>query len=96
MSLTETEKQRLIQLIEQGKPLPAQYKNLLFGDDADYVERTAVYELQYKGKKSEADILNRTPAAPLQEMRSFNSDNPFADDWRNLLIFGDNLLVLTR
>lgn len=27
-------------------------------------------------------------------MRSFNSDNPFEDDWRNLLIFGDNLLAL--
>ncbi|MGZ8926834.1 MAG: site-specific DNA-methyltransferase [Methylobacter sp.] len=94
MSLTEQEKQRLIQLIEQGKPLPAHYKNLLFAGEADYVERTAVYELQYKGKKSEPDILSRTPAAPLQEMRSFNSDNPFEDDWRNLLIFGDNLLAL--
>lgn len=50
MSLTEQEKQRLIQLIEQGKPLPAHYKNLLFAGEADYVERTAVYELQYKGK----------------------------------------------
>jgi DNA modification methylase len=94
MSLTEQEKQRLIQLIEQGKPLPAHYKNLLFAGEADYVERTAVYELQYKGKKSEPDILSQTPAAPLQEMRSFNSDNPFEDDWRNLLIFGDNLLAL--
>ncbi|MDD5462705.1 MAG: hypothetical protein PHG00_13910 [Methylococcales bacterium] len=84
MSLTEQEKQRLIQLIERGKPLPAHYKNLLFADEADYVERTAVYELQYKGKKSEPDILSRTPAAPLQ----------VDDDWRNLLIFGDNLLAL--
>ena len=94
MSFTEQEKQRLIQLIEQGKPLPAHYKNRLFADEADYVERTAVYELQYKGKKSEPDILSRTPAAPLQEMRSFNSENPFSDDWRNMLIFGDNLLAL--
>lgn len=66
MSLTEQKKQRLIQLIEQDKPLPARYKNLLFANEADYVERTAVYELQYKGKKSEPDILSRTPAAPLQ------------------------------
>ncbi|MGZ8227309.1 MAG: site-specific DNA-methyltransferase [Methylococcaceae bacterium] len=94
MSLSEQEKQRLIQLIEQGKPLHAHYKNLLFADEAEYVERSAVYELQYKGKKSEPDILSRTPAAPLQEMRSFNSDNPFSDEWRNLLIFGDNLLAL--
>lgn len=94
MSLTEQEKQRLIQLIEQGKPLPIHYKSRLFADDAEYVERTAVYELQYKGKKSISDILSQTPAAPLQEVRSFNSDNGFADDWRNLLIFGDNLLGL--
>ena len=81
-------------MIEQGKPLPAHYKNLLFADEADYVERTAIYELQYKGKKSEPDILSRTPAAPLLEMHSFNSDNPFDDDWRNLLIFGEDLLAL--
>lgn len=94
MPLTEEQKQRIIQSIEQGTPLSAHDKQLLFPDDAEYVERTAVYELQYKGKKSEPDILSRTPAAPLQEMRSFNSDNPFEDDWRNLLIFGDNLLAL--
>ncbi|MEY3760823.1 MAG: hypothetical protein RIR39_2314 [Pseudomonadota bacterium] len=94
MSLNEQQKQDLIQLIEQGKPLPPHYKNLLFANEADTVERTAIYELQYKGKKSETDILSRTPATPLQEMRSFNSDNPFSDDWRNLLIFGDNLLAL--
>jgi hypothetical protein len=94
MSLNEQQKHDLIQLIEQGKPLPPHYKNLLFANEADTVERTAIYELQYKGKKSETDILSRTPATPLQEMRSFNSDNPFSDDWRNLLIFGDNLLAL--
>lgn len=90
MSLSEQEKQDLIQLIEQGKPLPPKYKN----DEAEYVEVTAIYELTYKGKKSVPEILSRTPAAPLQEMRSFNSDNPFSDAWRNLLIFGDNLLAL--
>ena len=81
MSLTEQEKQRLIHKIEQGQPLSDADKILLFPGEADYVERTAVYELQYKGKKSEPDILSRTPAAPLQEMRSFNSDNPFEDGW---------------
>ncbi len=30
----------------------------------------------------------------MQEVRSFNSDNKFNDGWRNLLIYGDNLLAL--
>jgi len=96
--LTDEQKRLLIALIEKGEPLPAQYRHLLFGlDEADYVERTGVYSLEYKGKAREQDILADTPAAPLQEIRSFNADNPhpapFAD-WRNLLIYGDNLLAL--
>ncbi|MCK4830085.1 site-specific DNA-methyltransferase, partial [bacterium] len=31
---------------------------------------------------------------PFQKVRSFNSDNPFDEDWQNMLIFGDNLLAL--
>lgn len=96
--LTEEQKRLLIALIEKGEPLPAQYRRLLFGlDEADYVERTGVYSLEYKGKAREQDILADTPAAPLQEIRSFNADNPHPAphaDWRNLLIYGDNLLAL--
>lgn len=96
--LTDEQKRLLIALIEKGEPLPAQYRRVLFGlDDAEYVERTGVYSLEYKGKAREQDILADTPAAPLQEVRSFNADNPHAAphaDWRNLLIYGDNLLAL--
>ena len=96
--LTDEQKRLLIALIEKGEPLPAQYRRLLFGlDEADYVERTGVYSLEYKGKTREQDILADTPAAPLQEIRSFNADNPHPAphaDWRNLLIYGDNLLAL--
>lgn len=96
--LTEEQKRLLIARIEKGEPLPAEYRRLLFGlHDADYVERTGVYSLEYKGKTREQDILADTPAAPLQEIRSFNADNPHPaphSDWRNLLIYGDNLLAL--
>lgn len=96
--LTDEQKRLLIALVEKGEPLPAQYRHLLFGlDEAEYVERTGVYSLEYKGKAREQDILADTPAAPLQEIRSFNADNPHQAphaDWRNLLIYGDNLLAL--
>lgn len=94
--LTEEQKRLLIALIEKGEALPAQYRRLLFGlHEAEYVERTGVYSLEYKGKAREQDILADTPAAPLQEIRSFNADNPHTQaDWRNLLIYGDNLLAL--
>ena len=96
--LTDEQKRLIIALIEKGEPLPAQYRRLLFGlDEAEYVERTGVYSLEYKGKTREQDILADTPAAPLQEIRSFNADNPHPGphaDWRNLLIYGDNLLGL--
>lgn len=88
--LTEDQKRLLIEKIKKGEPLPAEFRRLLFAqDDVEYVERTGVYTLEYKGKTREQDILADTPAAPLQEMRSFNADNPHPDpheDWRNLLI----------
>lgn len=94
--LTEDQKRLLIDKIGKGEPLPTEFRRELFdADDVDYVERTGVYSLEYKGKAREQDILADTPAAPLQEMRSFNADNPHVqDDWRNLLIYGDNLLAL--
>lgn len=96
--LTEDQKRLLIAKLEKGEPLPAEYRRLLFAtDDAEYVERTGVYSLEYKGKAREQDILADTPAAPLQEIRSFNADHPHPAphaDWRNLLIYGDNLLAL--
>jgi site-specific DNA-methyltransferase (adenine-specific)/adenine-specific DNA-methyltransferase len=39
-------------------------------------------------------VIAETPAAPLQEMREFNTDNKFDDKWANMLIFGDNLYAL--
>ncbi len=95
MKLTEQEKKKIIELIETGKTLPAAYKSKLFGhDDTEFIEATKDCQLIYTGKAHKEDIIAQTPAASFQKIRSFNSDNPFDDDWQNMLIFGDNLQVL--
>ncbi len=95
MKLTKQEKKKIIELIEAGKTLPAIYKSKLFDrDDTEFIEATKDYRLVYKGKSRKEDIIAQTPAGPFQKMRSFNSDNRFKGDWRNMLIFGDNLLAL--
>lgn len=95
MKLSESEKQKIIELIQAGKTIPAVYKSKLFDSDgSEFIEATKDYRLVYKGKTRKEDIIAGTPVAPFQKVRSFNSENPFDDDWRNMLIFGDNLLAL--
>lgn len=95
MKLTDQDKKKIIELIESGKKLPAVYKSKLFDSDhTEFIEATKDYRLVYKGKARKEEIIAQTPAAPLQLIRSFNTDNPFDEDWRNMLIFGDNLLAL--
>ncbi len=59
-----------------------------------YIKVKAEYELIYAEKLPRASILTNTLEAPLQEVRVFNEDNGWEDGWRNMLIFGDNLLAL--
>jgi site-specific DNA-methyltransferase (adenine-specific)/adenine-specific DNA-methyltransferase len=95
MNLTEKDKQKIIQCINDDKPVPAIYKQKLFGNhDVEYVESTKDYKLIYKGKARKEDIIANTPAAPLQKIRSFNADHSFEDDCSNMLVFGDNLFAL--
>jgi site-specific DNA-methyltransferase (adenine-specific)/adenine-specific DNA-methyltransferase len=95
VKLTEREKQKIIELIQAGKTIPAIYKSKLFDSgDSEFIEATKDYRLVYKGKTRKEDIIAGTPVAPFQKVRSFNSDNPFDQDWQNMLIFGDNLLAL--
>lgn len=55
------------------------------------------YELTYKGKEPERDVLRRTPPANLKRLRSYPGDGPASmDGWVNMLIYGDNLPVLQR
>lgn len=52
------------------------------------------YRLVYDGKARREEVLAQTQAAPWQLVRRFCEDKPHADGWRNLLIWGDNLLAL--
>lgn len=95
MAINDNDKQKIIALLQEGKPLPDIYKSKLFpSKDTEYVELTKVYQLVYQGKNRKEDVIAETLEAPLQEVRSFNTDNPFPDGWRNMLIFGDNLMAL--
>ncbi|MGA3117051.1 MAG: site-specific DNA-methyltransferase [Syntrophobacteraceae bacterium] len=40
------------------------------------------------------EVLAQTPAAPWQLVREFCTELPHTDGWRNLLVWGDNLLAL--
>lgn len=93
--LSEQEKRMLMELIQQGKTLPSQYKSKLFAlADTEFIEVTKDYRLIYQGKTRKEDIIANTPVAPFQEVRSFNSDNRLDDGWRNMLLYGDNLMAL--
>lgn len=93
--MTDKDREKIIELLQQGKSIPEIYKSRLFtSGDKEYIELTKEYQLVYKGKKRKEDIIADTPEAPLQEVRSFNTDNFFNDAWRNMLIFGDNLMAL--
>jgi len=93
--LNDKEKENIIALLKEGKPLPEIYKSKLFpSEDTEFVELTKVYQLVYQGKKRKEDIIAETLEAPLQEVRSFNTTKSFPDGWLNMLIFGDNLMAL--
>lgn len=81
-------KQELINLIKDGKPIPVYYKTLLFPPDKTPKE----YELIYRIKEREEDILAETMAVPFQPVKQFGKIKE--GEWHNQLIFGDNLQVL--
>jgi len=81
---------KITELLSNNQSIPEEYKKLLFPEKDIQKE----YELTYAGKAREEDIIADTLAAPLQEVRTFNSDNKFDDGWTNKLIFGDNLMAL--
>jgi len=83
--LTENQINVIIELLKEGKPLPEEYRWLLF-------EGKQETELIYAGKARDIDVLTETMAVPLQKVKVFGDvkDN----EWHNMLIFGDNLQVL--
>lgn len=91
--MDELQKEYLLELIKNDQPIPADMKEVLFPTTKEE------YELVYAGKMRKEDILSNedgTFPLPLQVERVFNGDKfeAFEDDWKNLLVFGDNLQFL--
>lgn len=91
--ISKTEKEYLIDLLEKGEAIPDDFKYKLF--PVNHKE----YELAYAGKMRKEDLLADEDGSfpvPLQIEKVYNGeDHPaFADGWRNLIVFGDNLQLL--
>jgi len=81
-------KEKLLELIEQDKPIPATYKNLLFPPE----EQSQEIEIIYGCKERKEDILADTMSVPFQVVKQFGKSKE--GQWENKLIFGDNLQAL--
>ncbi len=81
--LSEQEIEWVLSLLREGKPLPEDYKTILFDTKKEY-------ELIYADKEREVDILADTMAVPLQPVKTFCNGED-GNGWTNMLIFGDNL-----
>ena len=91
--LNKAEKDYIIDLIEKGETIPEDYKYKLF--PTEHKE----YELAYAGKMRKEDLLADEDGSfpvPLQIEKVFNgTEHPtFDDDWKNMIVFGDNLQFL--
>ncbi len=100
MKLTENEKREVIKLIEADKPLPDQYRFLLFGDKREV-------ELVWNGKTNEVcnivlpfQVIEQIDE-PRREKKTIWDDTLFdlrgcqRTGWTNKLIWGDNKLILS-
>jgi len=83
--LSREEIEFVTKCMKEGKPIPDSYRYII------PFETKKEYELTYKGKEREEDILADTMAVPLQPVKTFGNGN---GGWTNKLIFGDNLQVL--
>jgi len=90
MNISKKDRDNLIKILQEGEDVSEKYQDILFAREQAQKE----YELTYAGKTREEDIIADTLAAPLQDVRTFNTDNKFKDGWVNKLIFGDNLMAL--
>jgi len=91
--LTKDQKDDIIKLIQEGVELPEEYKYQLFPT------KQKEYELAYAGKMRKEDILacaDGVYPVPLQVEKVFNGNEyeAFEDDWKNMIVFGDNLQFL--
>ena len=84
-NLTDEQVEFIIERLKEGKPLPEEFKWLLF-------EGKQEAELGYFGKERDIDIITETMAVPLQRVKSFGEIKE--NEWHNTIIFGDNLQIL--
>ena len=94
MPLTESERSELIRLLNRSEPLPEEWRRRLFPSAHRPQETGKECRLVYDGKIKREEVLAETQAAPWQLVREFCTERPHADGWRNLLVWGDNLLAL--
>jgi site-specific DNA-methyltransferase (adenine-specific)/adenine-specific DNA-methyltransferase len=92
--LTDIEKEELNQLLASGRPLPESWRYRLFPESNRSAEVGKEYRLVYEGKLKREEVLAQTPSAPWQLEREFCTERPHEDGWRNLLVWGDNLMAL--
>ena len=92
--LTDQDRSELIRLLQAGEQIPAHWRGKLFPGGVQSVEIGKEYRLEYAGKMKREQVLAETPAAPWQLVRRFAEERPHGDGWRNLLVWGDNLLAL--
>lgn len=83
--MTPEQRQELIRLLDQGEEISPEWARIMFPPEK------CEYELVYRGKESEEDIMANTLTVPLQPVRTFGKNGK---DWHNMLIFGDNLQVM--
>lgn len=101
MDLSAAERDEVIALIKEGKPLPARYRSTLFED-------AAATELIWPGKTSEVErtVLPFQSIEQIDEPRTETVTQPDlftmdagsgrqAGGWTNKLIWGDNKLILS-
>jgi len=81
-------RKQLIKILEEGREIPASFKEILFPEE----EKKMEYELVYGIKQREEDILADTWSVPFQPVKHFGDVKK--DEWHNMLIFGDNLQAL--
>jgi len=91
--ITKQQMEYIIKLLQDGKDLPQEFKYLLFPT------KQREYELVYAGKIRKEDLLANEDGVfpvPLQIDKVFNGDEyeAFKDDWKNMIVFGDNLQFL--
>ncbi|MDR2782628.1 MAG: site-specific DNA-methyltransferase [Treponema sp.] len=90
--LSIEEREFLRECLANGKTIPDDFREKLF--PATQKE----YELRYAGKMRKEDLLadqDGTFAVPLQIEKIYNGTRKkFKDDWRNMIVFGDNLQFL--